>query len=201
MQGRPDKAPDDSEHANNTSVIVGSSLDNGIRPTLTKLYGSSSSRVAGGETTGLNGEDKPSLRLSTEKSTRPPKHLALPHTESNVLPDSGVSIPLESRKQQLVMDNSVESQRARRARTRNPWICSGLTFAVTVLALLILSTIVYSYRSLQVDPQGCRTPSMRPTYIKLLGFDSEHTRFASKYGLYLYRERGVDEYNEQDIGV
>jgi hypothetical protein len=44
-------------------------------------------------------------------------------------------------------------------------------------------------------------PSMSPTYIKLLGFDTEHTRFASKYGLYLYREEGVDEYSQDNIGV
>ena len=55
--------------------------------------------------------------------------------------------------------------------------------------------------NLQVDPQGCKTPGMRPTYVKLVGFDSEHTRFASKYSMYLYRERGVDEYNEEDVGV
>lgn len=42
---------------------------------------------------------------------------------------------------------------------------------------------------------------MLPTYIKLGGFDTEHTRFASKYNLYLYRERGVDDYSEEDIGV
>jgi hypothetical protein len=42
---------------------------------------------------------------------------------------------------------------------------------------------------------------MRPTYIKLVEFDSEHTRFASKYSLYLYRERGIDEYSQDDIGV
>lgn len=34
---------------------------------------------------------------------------------------------------------------------------------------------------------------MAPMYAKLSGFDTEHTRFASKYSLYLYREGGVDE--------
>lgn len=36
---------------------------------------------------------------------------------------------------------------------------------------------------------------MTPTYIKMDGFDSEYSRFSSKYGLYLYREEGVDQYN------
>ena len=36
---------------------------------------------------------------------------------------------------------------------------------------------------------------MSPTYIRMEGFDSEYSRFASKYGLYLYREEGVDQYD------
>ena len=42
---------------------------------------------------------------------------------------------------------------------------------------------------------------MSPTYIKLSGFDTEHTRFATKYSLYLYREEGVDEYTQENIGL
>lgn len=44
---------------------------------------------------------------------------------------------------------------------------------------------------------------MMPTYIKMEGFDSEYSRFASKYGLYLYREEGVDQYNAAtgDLGL
>ncbi len=42
---------------------------------------------------------------------------------------------------------------------------------------------------------------MAPTYIKLSGFDTEHSRFATKYSLYLYREEGVDEYTKDNIGL
>lgn len=42
---------------------------------------------------------------------------------------------------------------------------------------------------------------MSPTFIRMLGFDTEHTRFASKYNLYLYREEGVDPYTQESIGV
>lgn len=31
---------------------------------------------------------------------------------------------------------------------------------------------------------------MRPSYVKYSDFDTEHTRFATKYSLYLYREQG-----------
>lgn len=34
---------------------------------------------------------------------------------------------------------------------------------------------------------------MRPAFAKFPDFDTEHTRFASKYSLYLYREGGIDE--------
>ena len=33
----------------------------------------------------------------------------------------------------------------------------------------------------------------RPIYTRFADFDTEHTRFASKYSLYLYREGGLDE--------
>ena len=33
----------------------------------------------------------------------------------------------------------------------------------------------------------------RPIYTHFADFDTEHTRFASKYSLYLYREGGFDE--------
>ncbi|EFQ99381.1 GPI inositol-deacylase [Nannizzia gypsea CBS 118893] len=100
-----------------------------------------------------------------------------------------------------MMENSVESQRLRRPRSRTACGFPVSTIIVTILGLLLVFGIVQSYLTLQVDPQGCKTPSMLPTYIKLGGFDTEHTRFASKYNLYLYRERGVDDYSEEDIGL
>jgi hypothetical protein len=33
---------------------------------------------------------------------------------------------------------------------------------------------------------------MRPSFVKQSNFDSEMTRFAGKYTLYLYREKGAD---------
>ncbi|OJD25933.1 GPI inositol-deacylase [Blastomyces percursus] len=110
-------------------------------------------------------------------------------------------MPFESQSFSPTIDKSMEGQRQRRSRPRNPWSCSLLTLSLTFLSALALFGIIHSYMTRQIDPQGCNTPRMMPTYIKLIGFDTEHTRFASKYGLYLYRERGVDEYSEQDIGL
>jgi hypothetical protein len=42
---------------------------------------------------------------------------------------------------------------------------------------------------------------MSPTFLRMVGFDTEHTRFASKYNLFLYREEGVDAYNQENLGV
>lgn len=42
---------------------------------------------------------------------------------------------------------------------------------------------------------------MSPTFIRMLEFDTEHTRFASKYNLFLYREEGVDPYTQDNIGL
>lgn len=36
---------------------------------------------------------------------------------------------------------------------------------------------------------------MRPSYVRFSEFDTEHTRFATKYSLYLYREQGADDPN------
>lgn len=49
-----------------------------------------------------------------------------------------------------------------------------------------------SFQHHQRDVSGCQTSYMRPEYIKQTEFDSEMTRFAGKYGLYLYREKGFD---------
>jgi len=34
---------------------------------------------------------------------------------------------------------------------------------------------------------------MRPSFVKFNDFDTEYTRLATKYSLYLYREGGIDE--------
>lgn len=65
----------------------------------------------------------------------------------------------------------------------------------TILIFFSLASIhimLDSFQYHQRDVSGCQTSYMRPEYIKQTNFDSEMTRFAGKYGLYLYREKGVD---------
>ena len=90
---------------------------------------------------------------------------------------------------------------SRRTDIRSPWSCSLLTITTTLVAFLLVLSIIHSSLTRQLDPQGCVMSRMSPTYIKLSGFDTEHTRFATKYSLYLYREEGVDEYAQDRIGV
>lgn len=82
---------------------------------------------------------------------------------------------------------------SRRSRLRSPWSCSLLTLVTTTFAILALGSIIHSFSDLQLDSKGCRMSYMRPSFAKLSDFDTEHTRFASKYSVYLYREGMVDE--------
>jgi hypothetical protein len=69
------------------------------------------------------------------------------------------------------------------------------------LGVLLLLSITYSFVNRDLGADGCDVPVMSPTYIRMVGFDAEHTHFASKYNLYLYREEGLDLYTEENIGV
>jgi hypothetical protein len=91
-------------------------------------------------------------------------------------------------------DALAESQRHWYRRRWSRWSSSPLTVITTSLAALLLFLILQSFRSRQVDPKGCAMSYMRvPKFVKFSDFDTEHTRFASKYSLYLHREPGIDE--------
>ncbi|KAH8681412.1 PGAP1-like protein-domain-containing protein [Xylariales sp. PMI_506] len=79
----------------------------------------------------------------------------------------------------------------RRPWSSNPWSGTLLTLLATVVGLGLLFTILNSSATRQLDPKGCRMSYMSPSYVHMSDFDTEHTRFASKYSLYLYREAGV----------
>ena len=96
---------------------------------------------------------------------------------------------------------SQQSNTTGRDAVRSPWSWSLLSVLTTVIAFLTVFAIVQASLKLQLDPQGCQMSMMTPTYIKLSGFDTEHSRFASKYHLYLYREEGVDTYTADDPGL
>ena len=97
------------------------------------------------------------------------------------------------------IDRMSEPRSWRRSRARSPWACSLMTISLTALSALVLLFIVHAFLTRQLDPKGCDMCWSRPIYIKFSDFDTEHTRFASKYNLYLYREGGFDE--DPKVGV
>lgn len=117
-------------------------------------------------------------------------------------PPPGIHGPAEKDLQALDLDplgqditaaKMLEAQTRRRSRARNPWASSLLTITTTFLSLVFLLSVLHSFSKRQLDPKGCEMCMMSPAYAKLSDFDTEHTRFASKYSLYLYREGGIDE--------
>lgn len=104
--------------------------------------------------------------------------------------------------QRLAIEASSDSpHRSRLSRLRSPWSCSILTAFTTIIACVFLFSIFRSYSALQTGSDGCGVPVMSPTFLRMVGFDTEHTRFASKYNLFLYREAGVDPFNQENLGV
>lgn len=82
--------------------------------------------------------------------------------------------------------------RARHFKPKSPWAISVLTLLTSMVGIALLISIVYSSTNLQCDPKGCRMSWMSPSFVHFSDFDTEHTRLASKYSLYLYREQGID---------
>lgn len=72
---------------------------------------------------------------------------------------------------------------------RSQWAPSLLTLVTTIIGIALTYGVLGSSTQLHCDVKGCRMSYMRPSYIKFDDFDTEHTRFASKYSLYLYREQ------------
>ncbi|GAB7359073.1 hypothetical protein MBLNU230_g5145t1 [Neophaeotheca triangularis] len=135
---------------------------------------------------------------SVKESTRRPMtdstwstttSVTAPSVEQHSLP--GLAREKEDKAWTMANDNR------QRARLRSPWSCSMLTLSTSICAILLLLTIAQSFLSLQLDPKGCAMSYMTPSFHRYDDFDTEHTRFASKYSLYLYRERNVD----QDVRV
>lgn len=82
---------------------------------------------------------------------------------------------------------------APRKSKRSSWSITLLVFVTASLGVAVLFAILRSVLRHQVETKGCRMSYMRPSYIHFSSFDTEHTRFATKYSLYLYREQGIDD--------
>lgn len=87
-----------------------------------------------------------------------------------------------------------EPRGRRRSRLQTPWSISLLTLSATILAVVLLFSIIHSFLSRQVDSKGCdMCYTGEIIFSEFRDFDTEHTRFATKYSLHLIREEGFDE--------
>jgi GPI inositol-deacylase len=120
---------------------------------------------------------------STDKET-----LAQSHTTSILVPGSPDSDVGDD-------DGKMADKRRvdRKLWARSPWRLTWRTFLSAVAGMALLVTILTSSLTRQLDAKGCRMSYMSPRYIHMSDFDTEHTRFASKYSLYLYREGGISD--------
>ena len=110
-----------------------------------------------------------------------------------------VKAALESQAALSPLPDSDMDKTARHSSYRSPrqglWSISIFSLLIASLGIGLLLTILGSIVTRQLDPKGCRMSYMRPSYVRFSEFDTEHTRFATKYSLYLYREQGADDPN------
>ncbi|KAJ5760029.1 hypothetical protein N7520_007185 [Penicillium odoratum] len=140
------------------------------------------------------------LRRDNGSSTPRSRNSSLWRTPSSQPSNDTKPMPLGSPR--LPMEApSPEGRRARQSRQRSPWSSSILTVCTTFVAVAFLLSILRSFTGRHTGGDGCGVPMMSPTFIRMVEFDTEHTRFASKYNLFLYREEGVDPYTQDNIGL
>ncbi|GME81452.1 unnamed protein product [Ambrosiozyma monospora] len=81
------------------------------------------------------------------------------------------------------------------ARTATSFISqTTILLVLSVCGLSLLGLIAFSFMTPTegADLSTCRGVYMSPAYARVHGFDETHTRFASKYSLYLYKEQGKE---------
>ncbi|KAL8889695.1 MAG: hypothetical protein Q9215_003049 [Flavoplaca cf. flavocitrina] len=111
-----------------------------------------------------------------------------PSTKSSHSPKKSESLPAGQ-----IEDKMLDARARRTLCLRSPWSCSFLIVAATLSALILMLYILHSFTASQLDSKGCDMYYTRSMFYHFADFDTEHTRFGSKYSLHLYREIGFDE--------
>jgi GPI inositol-deacylase len=142
-------------------------------------------------------QQKPKRKNSRPADPPPPKNSAWkqqssPSADSG--PDGKDPLHLQITARDLTPNGTTDiTNMTRRSRMRNPWAFSWLALTTLTSAVLLLLCLYQSFSTKQLDPKGGSMSYMASSFIKFGDFDTEHTRFATKYSLHLYRELGVDE--------
>lgn len=128
------------------------------------------------------------LRIQTANADTPRR---IPHQTGRQTPLEVESANVEETSALLQRSPNKPNIRDGRVRIR-PRGCSLVSFILACMSVAFLGLVAHSFLNLQRDPKGCKMSFMYPSYAKLSDFDTEHTRFATKYSLYLYREQKMD---------
>ncbi|ODV88752.1 hypothetical protein CANCADRAFT_11696, partial [Tortispora caseinolytica NRRL Y-17796] len=64
---------------------------------------------------------------------------------------------------------------------------------ISELTLIFIALTVFSYSQSLNDRNACQMSYMSPSFARFTAFDTTHTKHASKYSLYLYREQRLDD--------
>ncbi|KAI8339120.1 PGAP1-like protein-domain-containing protein [Chlamydoabsidia padenii] len=164
-----------TRHGDHSTTATGTTLSRTTASTITLTT----------DISGSNKNDTELYRRSNNNESTTPTTTSV-KTVSGVAPPSSVAFPVVP----MAVSNWYHLS------TR--WILI-LSF-ITMTSLGTLLIMLDSFTHYQKDTTACRESYMRPLYLKQDGFDSEMTRFAGKYSLYLYREKGVD-LAEQPTGI
>jgi len=139
----------------------------------------------------------PILHTSDSKARRSRRAKAAWHADSPPKVAASEKEVLELRQSVTAMqrDAMVEANHGgrRRARLRTPWSFSVLMLFILFAAMAFMLTVWRSFTTRQLDPKGGSMSYMASAFVRFPDFDTEHTPFATKYNLYLYREMGLDE--------
>lgn len=123
----------------------------------------------------------------------PPSFFSSSFSHSPSTPPLSLGAPANGAVHSKEMEKEQEQKFVgKRPRIRSPWAITFLTLLTATLGIGFLALVLNSSFTRHIDPKGCRMSYMRPGYAKFDDFDTEHTRFASKYSLYLYRELGIE---------
>lgn len=139
--------------------------------------------------------------LSRHSDTLDRRKVERPIASAQFLPNASTVLGLRHNAPEHVLVASqpdgikmLEVRGRRQTRLQSPWSCSLLTLSVTALSLVLLFSVIHSFLTRQVDSKGCDMCYTREIiYFEFADFDTEHTRFATKYSLHLIREEGFDE--------
>lgn len=123
----------------------------------------------------------------------PPSFFSSSFSHSPSTPPLSLGAPANGAVHSKEMEKEEEQKFVgKRPRIRSPWAITFVTLLTSILGIGFLALCLNSSFTRHIDPKGCRMSYMRPGYAKFDDFDTEHTRFASKYSLYLYRELGIE---------